>query len=185
MFVLSEFKDTIVIHPKDLHLPKRTTIEHTIHKKYTGKLFHQVGMCIALFDLLHVGDGIVQHSEGSAYFKVRFQLIVFRPSRGEIINAQILSSDENGIRASTGFFDDIFIPPDCLPKPHRYDESEHVWIWEYEENSLYLDPGDILRLQVKDMIFEEVRTAEKKDHALMKVIGDITSQGLGSLSWWQ
>lgn len=44
-----------------------------------------------------------------------------------------------------GFFDDIYIPAENLQNTSRFDEAEHVWIWEYEteesKHDLFMDTG--------------------------------------------
>lgn len=52
-----------------------------------------------------------------------------------------------------GFFDDIVIPPTALQHPSRFDETEQVWVWEYdtgadgEKHDLFMDAGEI-RLRI-------------------------------------
>ena len=44
-----------------------------------------------------------------------------------------------------GFFDDIIIPAENLQHPSRFDETEHLWIWEYQtddgKHDLFMDTG--------------------------------------------
>ena len=41
------------------------------------------------------------------------------------------------------FFDDIFIPPESMQHPSRWDEADQVWLWEFEQDgekhNLYMD----------------------------------------------
>ncbi|ORZ40272.1 RNA polymerase III subunit Rpc25 [Catenaria anguillulae PL171] len=221
MFVLAEFKDTIRVMPEDLRKPREKAIEDEVNAKYANKVFHNVGLCVCLHELLHVADGIVQHTEGSAYYKVRFTMVVFRPFPGEVLVGEIKSSSRDGVRVSTTFFDDILIPPTFLPTPKSFDEVEQVWVWEYEGQKLYLDANETVRVQVQSVEFKEIRpdAAKRGDGKLaappapaqqqpqtsllgnvaetsqpqedlavvevpFKVIGDMSGQGLGPLSWW-
>lgn len=49
------------------------------------------------------------------------------------------------ITVTLGFFDDIYIPAENLQNTSRFDETEHVWIWEYEsedgKHDLFMDTG--------------------------------------------
>lgn len=64
--------------------------------------------------MLEAGDPYVHCGEASAYVKVRFRLIIFRPFIGEVLEGKVRSSSEEGIHVSLGFFDDILIPPSCM-----------------------------------------------------------------------
>jgi len=43
-------------------------------------------------------------------------------------------------QVSLGFFDDIWISSENLQKNSRFDETEHLWIWEYQT-----EDGEALR----------------------------------------
>lgn len=53
-------------------------------------------------------------------------MIVFRPFVGEILDAKVASSSEKGLMLSVEFFEDIFIPADKLPEPHKYEATANV-----------------------------------------------------------
>ncbi|KAI9184039.1 DNA-directed RNA polymerase III complex subunit Rpc25 [Blastocladiella emersonii ATCC 22665] len=162
MFVVAEFKDTIRVLPQDLSKPKEQAVEDEINVKYSNRVFHKVGLCICVHEVLDMADGIVQHTEGSVYYKVRFSMVVFRPFPGEVIVGKILSSSRDGIRVSTSFFDDILIPPSLLPTPKHFDENDKVWYWEWEGAQLYLDVDEPVRVQVQSVDFVEVRPGAAK-----------------------
>ncbi|KNE54442.1 DNA-directed RNA polymerase [Allomyces macrogynus ATCC 38327] len=196
MFVLAEFKDTIRVKPHAFSKPKVEAIEYEINAKYANKAFHDIGFCICVHDLVEIGDGIVQHSEGSVFYKVKFRMIVFRPFPGEIIVGKIKASAPDGIWVSVGFFDDIFIAKELLPSPREFEESEQVWVWKYQGADLFLDVGERVRLQVQRLEFKEVRPdaapgpdggetlVEAPAEVPFKIFGDMKSPGTGPLAWW-
>ncbi|KAG5650037.1 hypothetical protein H0H81_000987 [Sphagnurus paluster] len=44
-------------------------------------------------------------------------MVVFRPFTSEVVVAKVKSSDQDRIRLTVGFFDDIYIPVAYLPQP--------------------------------------------------------------------
>ena len=48
-----------------------------------------------------------------------------------------------------GLFDDILIPSDSLQHPARFDETEQLWVWQYEtedgKHDLFMDVGEEIR----------------------------------------
>lgn len=116
-----------------------------------------VGLCIALKDIIRVGDSIILPGDGASHTEILFRYIVFRPRSGDIITGKIRSCSREGVHGSfrfniftifpfkiiyfsfflfaitvtLGFFDDILIPPTALQHPSRFEEAEQAWIWEY------------------------------------------------------
>ena len=116
--------DLVQISPEDFQKPSLESIQDNINAKYANKVFHlvseyrisnlpstcrqtnsgskvipKIGLCIHLYDILHVADGIIGHGTGIANVNVEFRLIVFRPFKGEIILGQISSASEHGIKS--------------------------------------------------------------------------------------
>ena len=56
-----------------------------------------LGLCIALFDILDVGAEFIFPDDGGADIQVRFRYIVFRPFIGEILTGIVRSSSPQGI----------------------------------------------------------------------------------------
>ena len=74
------------------------------------------GLCICIQDFSRVEDAIIYPADGGAHHRVVFRVIVFRPFVGEIAVGTIVGSDENGLKVSIEFFEDIFIPHYLLPQ---------------------------------------------------------------------
>lgn len=99
-------------------------------------------------------------------------MVVFRPFVGEIIEARVKASSAKGLTLCMNFFDDIFIPAEKLPEPHRLETPENVsyaivfpfplfqiWYWEYDDGEggiakLYMDPGKVVRFRVVENVFK-------------------------------
>ena len=52
------------------------------------------------------------------------------------------------ITVSLSFFDDIYIPADCLPENSKFVEEENVWVWVYQDDTgvhqMFMDIGSSL-----------------------------------------
>jgi hypothetical protein len=75
---------------------------------------------IAFYDFISVNDGLIYPGEGAAHHLCKFRFVFFRPFVGEVIDGIIEESSERGLRVSLSFFDDIWIPRDCLMGDARY-----------------------------------------------------------------
>ena len=110
-----------------------------INTIYANKVLHDVGLCVAVFDLVEVGEGKVRYGDGCLWYKrlcfpslhlicliyrdsvladprlfpsfvVTFRIVVFRPFVSEVLLAKVKSSDEDGIRRT---FLSILSTPNC------------------------------------------------------------------------
>ncbi|PIK42755.1 putative DNA-directed RNA polymerase III subunit RPC8 [Apostichopus japonicus] len=203
MFVLAEMTDTVRIEPWLFHLKLNDAIKFELHKKLANKVVHNVGLCIALHDITKLDDSHVIPGDGASHTKVHFRYVVFRPFIEEILVGRIRSCSREGVHVSLGFFDDILIPPDSLQQVSRFDETEQVWVWQYESedgtHDLFMDINEEIRFKVVDEVFVDTTPVGPEDLAepvqdpLLEnqpkkspysLVGSISEPGLGLLTWW-
>ncbi|KIM68256.1 hypothetical protein SCLCIDRAFT_1209673 [Scleroderma citrinum Foug A] len=210
MFVLSIIKDTIPIPPANFGVPTEKALINEINKKYANRVLHDVGLCICVFDLAEAGEGKVRYGDGFLWYKVKFRMVVFRPFASEVILAKVKSSDEDGIRLTIGFFDDMYVPLAYLPQPSAFDPNERAHFWLPDSGAttthellesptadrMYIDQGEIVRVRVETDEFyddepgppkaaEGVAIKREARRPPYTVICSISEQGLGPLPWWK
>jgi DNA-directed RNA polymerase III subunit RPC8 len=149
MYVLVEMRDIIHVKPWQFDQDLKIVIEEELNKKLANKVIYQLGLCIALFDIVKMEDSYIFPGDGSSHTRVTFRFVVFRPFIDEILAGKVKSSSREGIHVGMSFFDDIFIPAANLPTPTRFDETEQLYIWQYDTgesiHDLYIDIGEELR----------------------------------------
>ena len=126
MFKLVVLRDSIRVEPSQLGAQNEAlsddmvlhkVLGRQIRRKYCNKVLSQVGLCVTLFSIQSIGEGIVYPGMGATMFAAEFTLVVFMPRVGEIIYGTVLSSFKTGLVATSGFFQDIHISHDSLPMP--------------------------------------------------------------------
>lgn len=85
MYVLTEMKDVVHIKPWLFDQDIKVVIEDELNKKYANKVIYQLGLCIALFDIIKIEDSYVFPGDGSSHTRVTFRFVVFRPFIDEIL----------------------------------------------------------------------------------------------------
>jgi len=208
MFVISEVLDTIGVLPRDQGLKPSYVLLQEINRKYANKVLHGVGLCICVWDLVDCSEGTILYGDGTIYYKVIFNLAVFRPAKGEVIEGSVKSQSEKGVKISMGFFDDIIVPPRCLPDKSFYDLVTSRWYWvpprppedEIEkddtrtdgDNKFFLDKNDLVRVKVEDDIFNETGPKQRPigprnevdEPSPYTVLCTMQAEGLGAVEWW-
>ncbi|GMS81366.1 hypothetical protein PENTCL1PPCAC_3541, partial [Pristionchus entomophagus] len=195
MFILAVLKDTISIRPHEFAKNVEETIERRLNRRLANKVVPGLGLCVAFYDLLEVGQSTLIPGDGCGHTMVKFRFMVFRPFRDEVIEAKVVGSNKDGLTLSVEFFEDIFVPADKLPNPSQFEAAEQIWHWQYatEEGQppvkLYMDPGKIVRFKVVENIFKDVRPdlseEEKRREKSFEITGAMNETGLGCLAWWQ
>ncbi|KAJ7460719.1 RNA polymerase III subunit Rpc25-domain-containing protein [Mycena latifolia] len=210
MFNLAILKDTVAVHPSDFGGPQEQAIIAELNKKYANRVLHDVGLCICVFDITEAGEGKVRYGDGFLWYKVVFRMVIFRPFQSEVLLAKVKSSDENGIRLSVDFFDDIYIPVHHLPLPNAFDPNERAHFWLPSDTELkphelldtptaermWIDKGEVVRVRVESDEFYDDEPGPIKMSDGVQVVREVQArapftifcsmveQGLGPTSWW-
>uniref|UniRef100_A0A182N331 DNA-directed RNA polymerase III subunit RPC8 n=1 Tax=Anopheles dirus TaxID=7168 RepID=A0A182N331_9DIPT len=185
MFVLAELKDNVRIAPELFGLKLPEAIKDEINRKLANKVLLNVGLCIALKDIVKLGDSIILPGDGASHTEVNFRYIVFRPIIGDVITGKIRSCSREGVHITLGFFDDILIPPSALQHPSRYEEAEQAWVWEYpledgNTHDLYMDIGESIKFRVSGEVFEESSPIGPPDQEVPSGAAGTSAGGAGT-----
>ncbi|CCI46337.1 unnamed protein product [Albugo candida] len=182
MFVLTRISDVIAIHPMLFDGDYTKVLKEEIDRKYCNKVIADVGLCISVYDFIAIGDALIHPSEGDSHTQVEFRMIVFRPFIGEVLKGKILSCNENHIRITMEFMQDILIPSYALQTPSHFDTYERLWVWTFTDSAekFHMDLNEEIRFRVTNVNFTQVHktakgmqattseSTEKKDKASLK-----------------
>ncbi|KAJ5902389.1 RNA polymerase III subunit Rpc25 [Penicillium taxi] len=193
MFIISTIADLIPICPEDFDKSSAVAIEDNINAKYANKVIQELGLCMSFYCLLEASDGLIGHGTGMVNANVTFDMIVFRPHKGEIMMGKISSGSEKGIKITMEFFSDILIPPSLLMEGAKFDHAEQVWTFQPEDGPImYFDVGEIVRFRVEAEewneqnpnapdVFEDTSEIKPVSYS---IIGSMQLDGLGPVAWW-
>nr|CAD1818772.1 unnamed protein product [Ananas comosus var. bracteatus] len=175
MFCLSEIEHDLPIPPCLLNRPLISAIKEELERLFLDKVIANLGLCISIYDVHSVEGGFIFPGDGSAMYKVKFRMVVFRPFIGEILMGKIESSDEDCLRLSLGFFNDIYIPEHRIARPCKRGD-DGIWYGFMR-----------VRFRVLSIKYPPVPNEQKEDakpFAPMEIIGETSGDGLGLPSWW-
>lgn len=212
MWVLTRIGDRVKVIPSKFDVDLPTALRDAINERYANKVIHDVGLCVCVYQINSIGDANIFPGDASAYYKVVFQVVVFRPFKNEVLRGKIKSSSETGVTVSVGFFDDIVIPSSLLRHPSVFNKEEQVWVWKYGDHELFMDVGHPIAVRVDRLVFSKTYAApdtgdgismaaddhdqvdpdddieaiihEARKRTPMLAIATIDKDGLGCLEWW-
>ncbi|KAH7123945.1 DNA-directed RNA polymerase-like protein III 25 kDa polypeptide [Dendryphion nanum] len=195
MFILTTIQDLIPIKPQELKRASKHAIEDAINTKYANRVIQNVGLCIALWDIVDTTEGLIGHGDGLVNVNVEFRMVIFRPFRGEIIAARIKYATEEGITLDVNFTSEIFVPHQHLFPNSVFDRAEGVYIWKTDEgHELFFDKGEpvLFRVEAEEWIDTQPTVIQKDENGDIieqrdtswRVIGSMNQEGLGPSLWW-
>ena len=200
MFVLALINHTVRVPAHKFHIDLDKAIGEELNTKYANKVVLNVGLCISLWDVTKREESYLLPGDGASHTKVHFRYVVFRPFMEEVLVGRIKNCSRESVQVTLGFFDDIIIPAENLQHPSRFDETEHLWIWEYQtddgKHDLFMDTGEEIRFRVVAETFTDTtpsgpanETPEASpDRDIRRIpyliTASINEPGLGLLSWW-
>ena len=85
MFYLTEIEDYVRVEPRLFGLATSKAVEEQLLKTYENYVDKEIGSVIAVVEVLEVGDGIIIHGDGAAYYNSRFKLLCWRPENQELV----------------------------------------------------------------------------------------------------
>ena len=89
MFYLIDVEDFIRVEPKLFGLPTKEAVEQQLKETYAKYFDKELGIVVAVAKVSGIEEGIIIPSDGAAYYKSKFQLVVWRPEMQELIYGTI------------------------------------------------------------------------------------------------
>lgn len=196
MFILSEVSDLVPIPPHAFSIPIEEALTNELSKKYANKVIKNLGLIVAIWDLLEIKEGKLKPGEGSAFVETRFRCVVWKPFVGEVLTGWVSDCTSEGIRVRMNFFDDIFIPKNYLYENCDFRETEKAWVWLPEEGTeLFIDINEKIRFRIEEEFFtdikpkEELSVSDDYDNQPQvtpyALIASCQTDGMGCIDWWE
>ena len=84
MFLTCTLIDTVPVAAANLAKPTAKAILEILEELYLDKVIPDLGLAVSVYNVLEIKGGFVYPSDSAAYFEVSFELVVFRPVKGEV-----------------------------------------------------------------------------------------------------
>jgi len=81
--------DHVRVEPNKFGLPTDEAVRRQLEESYSGFQDKDIGIVVAVLDVLEVNEGIIISGDGAAYYKSTFKLIVFKPELQEVVYGTI------------------------------------------------------------------------------------------------
>lgn len=79
----------ILLHPKYFGAQLMETVKQKLYTEVEGTSSGKYGFVIAVTTIDSIGSGVIQPGQGFVVYPVKYKAIVFRPFKGEVLDAVV------------------------------------------------------------------------------------------------
>eukprot|EP01026_Neomeris_dumetosa_P000182 TRINITY_DN10045_c0_g1_i1.p2 TRINITY_DN10045_c0_g1~~TRINITY_DN10045_c0_g1_i1.p2 ORF type:complete len:176 (-),score=12.31 TRINITY_DN10045_c0_g1_i1:106-633(-) len=147
MYYLLNLQDDFILPPRYFGPRLREVIKWKIESEITNKCSSRYGKILMLHKIEEpLGFGLVRSDlEGSAIYRVKFQAVVFRPFKGEVLDCVVTSVSRLGFFADNGMCN-LFISSHSIPDYFMFRQDPDQFVTEDGEDKVI--QGSEVRVRV-------------------------------------
>ena len=91
MFILTKMKSVVRLDPNTFERELPEALSEALTEKLANKVLKDVGLVIALWDILSIGDSFLFPGDGASHTRVEFRILVFRPFMEEVLTGKVIA----------------------------------------------------------------------------------------------
>ncbi|KAF2859138.1 hypothetical protein K470DRAFT_282854 [Piedraia hortae CBS 480.64] len=118
MFFVKQLEHRVTLHPSFF---ARCAEEVVLNKLYEDREGQHIGnmLIIAIIDVLEISEPKIMPGSGLAQYDISYRAIVYRPFRGEVVDAVVTNVLHTGFFASAGGLT-IFVSKSLIPENLKF-----------------------------------------------------------------
>jgi len=120
MFFHITMEKDLLLLPQNFGPNLKEHLQQKLVQKMEGSCSGRYGFVICVTDVLDTGKGKIREGAGLVTFPMKFQAIVFRPFKGEVLDAKVVKVNKLGFFAEVGPLL-VFVSKHLIPKDMRFE----------------------------------------------------------------
>ncbi|EEA08561.1 DNA-directed RNA polymerase II subunit RPB7, putative [Cryptosporidium muris RN66] len=171
MFFFVELWKNISLSPNQLGPRYDEHIDDILRSQVEGQWITSFGYVVCVVRILLRQPGRIQDGTGLIIVPIKYQAIVYRPMKGEVIDGTVESVNELGIIVNCGPLKRVFVSQSALPENISYSSGV-----DGSTARAYLDSKS--QLQIKQNTEVRVRL-RGVNHETLSAVAEMNSDYLG------
>lgn len=155
-FVVTLRRD-VEIHPKFFGANLMDRLTQLLSVEVEGSFAGKHGFVVAVLEIANSAEtpieGRLDDVSGMAVFTLSYQAVVFRPFKGEVLNAVVTKVVQHGFFAQAGPLT-VFVSYHLLPGEMKYNAVRESWRSESIEDSEEIKKDSTVRLRILGLKIE-------------------------------
>ncbi len=172
MFKILTVKDEVRVPPTKFDLELGQSVKESLQEQIEGKLNPDVGVFLAVTEVLKVGEGKIIPEDGAIYYPVEFKILAYRPELNEIVLGEVVDITEFGAFTRVGPLDALIHVSQIMDDKIAYDAKNSIFTGK--KSGYRLKEGDLVRARIVGVSLGKGRS---------KISLTMRQPLLGSLDW--
>eukprot|EP00298_Acanthocystis_sp_HF-20_P020127 c24752_g1_i1.p1 GENE.c24752_g1_i1~~c24752_g1_i1.p1 ORF type:complete len:172 (-),score=67.53 c24752_g1_i1:114-629(-) len=152
MFFIIQLEKNILLEPRFFGSRIGDLLTSKVTQEMEGTCTNQHGFIICVYNVTQADRGRLQPQTGSALFKMSFNAVVFKPFRGEVLDAVVSQVIQYGFYCEAGPAR-IYVSRKNMPSDMKFEDAS-IPAWVSEDGHIRIQVETVVRLRVIGTIFE-------------------------------
>jgi DNA-directed RNA polymerase II subunit RPB7 len=119
-----ELHKELTLYPRFFSPNIKQLLTTQLIEKVEGTCSGRHGFVITVTEVLHIGKGKIHEGAGVVTFPIRFTAVVFRPFKGEVLDAVVTTVNKLGFFADVGPLQ-VFVSKHLIPSDMSFDDKSN------------------------------------------------------------
>ena len=172
MFKTVTIKDNVRVLPAKFGLEINDAIKESLQETIEGKIYPELGVLLAVTDVMEVGEGSIVPEDGAIHYPAQFKVLVYRPEINEMVLGEVVDVTEFGAFTRIGPIDALVHVSQVMDDKMAYDPKNSVFTGKKTGNKL--QEGNIVRARVVGVSLSKGRS---------KISLTMRQPCMGALDW--
>ncbi|XP_050529442.1 DNA-directed RNA polymerase II subunit RPB7-like isoform X5 [Daktulosphaira vitifoliae] len=147
MFFHIALEHEVLLHPKYFGPQLMESVKTKLYREVEGTCTGKYGFVIAVTHIDNIGSGLILPGQGLVVYSVKYKAIVFRPFKGEVLEAVVTQLNKVGMFADIGPLS-CFISHHSIPNELQFCPNTSPPCYKSKEENIAIQPEDTIRLKI-------------------------------------
>ena len=138
----------ILLHPKYFGPDIKEVMRKKLYSEVEGSCSGKYGFVIAVTRIFDNQEpGLLQPGRGFVVFKLKYEAVVFRPIKGEVLEAIVTQVNKVGLFTQIGPLN-CFVSKHCIPTEVKFDQNTNPPCYRNDDGDTTIQEGSCIRLRI-------------------------------------
>jgi DNA-directed RNA polymerase subunit E' len=146
MYKILTVRDTVRVPPAKFGIDMNTAIKQSLQEQVESKLDPDIGVFLAVTDILNVSEGEILPEDGAIHYTAEFKVLSFAPEVNEVVMGEVVDITAFGAFSRIGPLDALVHVSQVMDDKVSYNEKLMTLIGS--KTAQKLQQGAIIRARV-------------------------------------
>uniref|UniRef100_A0A915Q638 Signal peptidase complex catalytic subunit SEC11 n=2 Tax=Bilateria TaxID=33213 RepID=A0A915Q638_9BILA len=137
----------ICLHPKYFGPDLLETVKRKLFNEVEGTCTGKYGFVVAVTTIDNIGAGLIQPGRGFVLYPVKYKAIVFRPFKGQVVDAVVNQVNKVGLFCDIGPLS-CFVSRHCIPPDMEFEPNSNPPCYKTADESVVIKQDDEIRVKL-------------------------------------